>query len=59
MIRAIRLELDFSDIFLLKLSKNKIIWKNVMDIGEKLEVFGKKLNGSEKKLNAMESGDSL
>ena len=44
---------------LLKLSKIRLFWQNVMDIGKKLKAFGKKLNDSKKKLNATESGDSV
>ena len=45
---------------LIKLSKIRLFWQNVMDIGKKTEGFWqKKLNDSEKKLNATESGDSV
>ena len=45
---------------LLKLSKIRLFWQNVMDIGKKLKAFGKKkINDSKKKLNATESGDSV
>ena len=44
---------------LLKLSKIRLFWQNVMDIGKKLKAFAEKLDDSKKKLNATESGDSV
>ena len=44
---------------LLKLSKIRLFWQNVMDIGNDCRPLAKKLNDSKKKLNATESGDSV
>ena len=43
----------------IKYSKIRLFWQNAIDIGKNLKAFGKKLNDSEKKLNATESGDSV